>query len=400
MSKSSLIMNAAQVPVVKFTNPNKEQNSTVEQSAYAFLLLAISAKMDGVKPTVRDSLLNHLRSLINGGTEPCCDAVQIWSYPALTCAITVCKNIPEVWDWLTDDEVSKLDTLMFTFALMNNFVSNDCNFYKTGVGLRGDIYKDRVSNIRFPLTMPIIAAAHYFEGSDNLDDMFVNFDYDAFIAKLGECGFINILSRWTTPDIVKGTKTYPGAKTLLTQESKAYVYSDLYGDIGNVYYAGHGVGVKVPYTYKDFKADDVGMVEFLVDFNHSGGACVSHTEDLGGGVYECYILDGSTSEAEGRDGMLKEYNASDPCGIRSSGHYCSVDFSMQTAVLAMLKALGVYDIKDSPLWEKVSNGAVDHFNKMRAGYIGKGMGVKHFENANNLRGHTFARLIWTEYVAK
>ena len=397
---NSIIMSATHIPVTKYPRHDKEQNSVTEQSSYAFLLLAISAKEDGVKEIVRTKLLAHLRELISGGNEPCCDAVQIWSYPAIACAITVCKHIPEVWDWLTDSEVERLDTLMFALAAMNNFISNDQNEYKTGIGLLGDVYKDRVPNFRFPFTIPIIAAAYYFGGADKLDSMFVNFDYDEFVERLTNFKFTNMLARWTTSGYTRGTRTYPGAKELLTQESKAFVVSNAYGDFGNIYFAGFGKGVKIPYVYKGFRADEIGFVENLVSYNHSGGTCVSHTPDLGGGVYECYTVDGSISEAEGLDGMLIEYNSKDAGGIRSGGHYCSVDFSMQVALLAMLKTLGVYDIKTSTLWDKAQAGAIDHLNKMRAGYLGKGMGIKHFENANNLRGHTYARYLWTDFIAK
>lgn len=396
----NIIMSASQIAVTRYPRHDKEQNSVTEQSSYAFLLLAIAAKEDGIKEIVRTKLLAHLRELIAGGNEPCCDAVQIWSYPAVACAITVCKQIPKVWEMLSEDEIEKLDTIMFALAAMNNFISNDQNEYKTGVGLLGDVYKDRVPNFRFPFTIPIIAASYYFGGADALDEMFLDFDYDAFIEKLTRFNFVNMLKRWTTPSFTRGTRTYPGAKELLTQESNAFVVSNAYGDFGNIYTAGYGKGIKIPYIYKGFRADGPDIVENLVEYNHSGGVCVSHTPDLGGGVYECYTVDGSTSEAEGLEGMLIEYNAKDAGGIRSGGHYCSVDFSMQVALLSMLKALGAYDIKSTALWEKVSAGATDHLNKMRAGYVGKGMGIKHFENANNLRGHSFARYLYSEYIAK
>lgn len=381
--------------ILEYEGERKEQANKHLQSANAFLWLVCDVIKNGDRDPYFSRTVSHLKSVLKGGHEPCIDAVQIWSYPALVCAITLCKHTPIIWAQLNAEELERCDLLMTAFAVMSNFISNDANNYKTGFGLKGDVRKDRAPNFRFPLIVPAIASAHYFGGADRLDEILTGFDYDAFITRAAELGFTNLLEIWTTPSIEKDGRHIPGARELLTEGGDAYIISATHYDHGNIYRGGTGVGAKVPYLYDGMRADAIGIAKSLIKYNHSGGACVSFVGNNGEGKYLCYTIDGSTSIMEGTDGMLLEYNLKDPGGLRSSASYCDVDFMSEIALVTMLKALGVWD-NDEECDRLILVGGTDHIHKLSVGYMSQGMGMRYVEVANNLRGYYFIKNLFDE----
>lgn len=387
--------------VLKFDGDRKEQSNDKIQSANAFLFLVTDVRKNGKREPYYSRALAHLRNVLRGGNEPCVDAVQYWAYPAVACAITLCKHTPEIWVALTEDEIARADFLMTAFAVMNNYISNDSNDYKTGVGLKGDVWKERTSNFKFPFITPIIAAAHYFGGADAVDDILTKFDYDAFITKAREFGFTNILKIWTTPSFKHGDTVYPGARELLTQPGPAYIVSATPYDNGNVYRGGEGLGVNIPYLCKGFRADSADLVNYLLNYNHSGGLTVSRIGDEGDGTYTCYTVDGSDSVVEGSDGMLIEYNHKDPGGLRSDGRYCMLDFDMEIALLTLITELNVWSVSENAdIYGRVYVGCTDHIHKLDVGYYGKGMGIRKIDQDNNLVGYRFCKALWENHLGK
>lgn len=397
MTYSAALNAAYNTPILKYIGFNKEQAGQHMQSANAFLFLVMDIRKNGAREPYVTRALQHLQNVLRGGNEPGIDAMQIWAYPIHTCAITLCKYTPAIWGRLSDQEIERCDLLMQAHGVMSNFAVNDANNYGTGISLRGDCWKNRSPNYRLSLTIPGIAAAHYFGGADELDNLLTGFDYDVFISKAQEFGFKNLLGVWTTPSFEKNGVVGPGAKELLTTECTAYVLSRMPMDKGNIYKVGRGKGAKIPFVYQGHRADSVGIVEYLTRFNHSGGACVSHSEDLGDGTYTCYTIDGSTSSAEGKEGMLREYNGFD-IALRSDAFYCTNDFCMEIALLIMCKELGVWVEDENPeLYEIIYSGNVDHIHKFSIGYMSQGMGHQRIERENNMRGYYYAKALWEKY---
>lgn len=394
MERYADILNAAyKTAMTEYHGTRKEQVNTSMQSANAFLFLVLDIRKNGVREPYKSRVMSHLKSVTKGGQEPCIDAVQIWSYPSLVCALTLCKHTPEIWAELDADAIDRVDHVMTAFALMSNFISNDKNEYRTGIGLKGDVRKDRAPNFRFPLVVPAIAAAHYFGGADELDAVLASFDYDAFIEQTKAFGFINMLEIWGKADTEYNGRLIPGAKQLLTEGGKAYIISNTHYDRGNVYRGGNGEGAKIPYLYEGMRADDIGIAKSLIRYNHSGGACKSFAGNDGEGKHLCYTLDGSLSVMEGVDGMMLEYNLSDPGGLRSSASYCNVDFMGEIALVSMLKALGAWD-GDAECEELMLVGGTDHIHKLAVGYMSQGMGIRYIEAENNLSGYYFIKDIF------
>jgi hypothetical protein len=392
------LMGAYKAPILRYSGFKFAQNKTIHQSANAFFTLVIDERKNGKREPFHTRAVQHLKNVLKGGNEPACDAAQIWAYPATVCAILLCKNTPTIWAELSAEEIERCDLIMTAFGVISNFMSNDANHYGTGISLYGDVWMDRPTNYRMPIVVPGIAAAHYFGGSEKLDEILVNFDYDAFIEKARSFGFCNLLKVWTTPSFEKDGKTIPGAKELLLEKRTAYNVSNMPMDRGNVYHAGEGNGARLPYSYHGYKAGDKGIITDLVAYNHSGGTIMSRFGDQGDGTYTCYIVDGSDSPMEGKDGLMIEYNISDAVGIRSSGFYGQVDFSMEVVLLLTAKELGLWSEKDdSELYAKIYAGNTDHIYTLERGYMSQGMGFRNIEQENNLRGYRFIRALWDKH---
>ena len=389
---------ALKTPILEFKGMGYEQYSQPAQRANAFLFLAVDEHEYGPREPYHTRIIQHVHSLITGGHEPCIDIVQIWSYPAVACAITICKHTPTIWAEFTTDQINRLDLIMTAFALMNNLASNDANDYMTGLARRGDFGKRRPPNFRLPVLVPVIAAAHYFGGSDELDKILTGFDYDTFIAKAQTFGYKNLLEVWQTPSFEHNGITVPGARDLLMDGGTTYIISKSPMDEGNVYRGGSGKGARIPYLYHNFRAGSVELINDILKHDYSGGPVTSVAGDNNDGTYLCYILDGSESPMQGREGMMFEYSAKDGEGVRSDGFYCQMDFNMEIALLIMAKLLGVWSEEASPeVYVLVCVGHTDHIYKLERGYMSHAMGMQRVERENNLRGYYFTKAIWEKY---
>ena len=398
MNYKDTLQIALKTPILEFKGLGYEQFSQHAQRANAFLFLVADEKKNGLREPYHARIMQHINSITTGGHEPAIDVLQIWVYPTIACAITICKHTPTIWAELSSDVVERLDFIMTAFALMNNLASNDDNDYMTGLSRLGNFRKNRGPNYRLPVTIPIIAAAYYFGNSDKLDEILTSFDYDEFIAKAENFEFKNLLEVWKTPYLMHGDIKILGAREMLVDGGTTYTISKGNIDSGNIYRGGSGQGAKIPYKYCGLKSDSTGIIEEILKFAHLGGPVTSVAGDNNDGTHLCYILDGSESPVEGRDGMLYEYNLKDSEGIRSDGFYCQVDFSMEIAFLTMLKLLGIWSESLNPdIYEKVWVGNTDHIYKLEKGYMSHAMGMQRIERENNLRGYYFTKAIWVNY---
>ena len=398
MNYNEALLGALKTPILHYIGFGKEQYPQIHQAANAFFTLVIDERKNGKREPYHTRAVQHLKHVLKGGNEPACESAQIWAYPATVCAILLAKNTPTLWFELTEDEIERCDLLMTAYGVISNFMANDANNYGTGLSLYGDVWMDRPTNYRMPIVVPGIAAAHYFGGSDKLDKIITTFDYDAFIAKAETFGFKNLLKVWTTASFEKDGRVVPGAKELLTTACTAYSVSNMPMDRGNVYYAGRGKGAKLPYIYHGYRAGDNGIITDLVAYNHSGGKISSRIGDLGDGSFSCYVIDGSDSPMEGKDGLMIEYNISDAVGIRSSAFYGQVDFAMEVVLLLTAKELGLWTEDDNvDLYKLIYAGNTDHVYKLEKGYMSQGMGHRNIEVENNLRGYRFIRALWEKH---
>lgn len=392
MSQLEVAMNT---PILRYSGFKQEMRPEIFQSACALFYLIIEGRKNGFENRVKTRVTQHLRNVIVGGREPCMDCQHYWHYPILAASITLAKNTPEIWNEFAQEEVQKFDTLMECFVYITNFIANDNNEYRTGLKLRGDVYKHWNPNFKISLVSPIVFCSIYFGGSVILDNMLENFDYDRMIAKLEAFGFKNIIEIWSTPDFQHNGQIFAGAKSLMINGGQAYIC-----DQGNVFKGGSGVGVKVPFFYRNYAADDISLVNYLLENCYDGGAVFSHTEDDGTGAYDAYIVDGSISPVEGQLGLMTEFNGTDKDGIRSDGLYCMIDFNMVIAIITALKELGIWSENTYPYtYSLVKVGNTDLIYKLEKGYMSYSLGTQRIIKENNTIGYPMMKEIWQEYFA-
>lgn len=387
---------ALETPITRFNGVREESQYRHTQSASALFYLIMYERKNGKVGPVHTRILQHLRNMIVGGREPCMDCNHYWAYPIIASSIALAKATPSVWEELLEDEIERLDILMEAFTIISNFIANDANKYFTGLALRGDVYKGWNPNYRISLVTPIVMASTYFGGADAVDKLLVEFDYDDFISRLETFGFKNMLDVWTTPDFEHVDEIRPGAKKLLTEGGIAYIRHD-----SNVFEGGRGVGAKVPFLYNGNRADDVAIVNTLIDYCYSGGPVFSHTEDNGDGTYDAYILDGSESPVEGVEGMMLEFNGNDRQGLRSDAWFCELDFSMLVSVVITLRELGIWNEANfSETYGKMYVGNTDLIYKLEHGYVSHSLGQQHTVFEDNIIGYPMMKELWETYLSK
>ena len=380
---------------MKYQGTYENGGEPTHTSSSAMLYLMMAEHDDPDAGMIRDRALEHLRSVITGGQEPGFNAGPFWSYAAVSMAIAVARYTPTVWDELTADEKDRLTLLMECYAILTCFVSDDGNSYTTGPALTGNFSKTWNPNHRMAMILPIVASTAFFsadgrDGAAHVNTILLGFDYDSYIARFQEYGFTRIIHNWTAEGITLASgRKAPSAKELMMNGGTAYISREDQGTTSNGIalgsQAGIGVGVRTVYTYLGSGLDNLpSIVNRLYSYNYSGGAVLSDSSSITGGVSIAtgkplaYIADGTRSPYEGMDGMMLEFFGSDAGGMRSSNSYCTHDFALVVESLAALTAIGAYEINtDSALFRRMWVGNEDLIYKNEHGYNSYSIGKDH-----------------------
>ncbi len=322
------------------TPQNELQNAPMER-AKAVFYLALVAHHDPETRTsgntlVRERLVAQLRNFSTGGREPNANgSLSGWTHGSIACAITLAKRTPAVWSILTDEEIDRLDWIMRALAIAGHFSFDDDNHYLTGLGYEGNFNKNSNPNYREGYMGVIIAASLYF-GPGELNEIFLDFDYDTYLAKFTEYGFTNILARWDHDNLgsilMDGGPLSFGGKGL-----------------------GNGAGVRNLFTYRGVGLDDpFGLFKKLADYMYgsddTASAAVYPVSPLtfdgltiGGTVYS-FTNSTVPSPHFGEPGMALELRAyqgtSQNPSPRSSLSYAADGWNNSIATRATLEALG------------------------------------------------------------
>lgn len=375
-----------------------EGSGDIYKSASAFLFLSLQAG-ENASVEAAERAVMHAKNFISGGNEPMFSAGPFWYYAAASMGFAVFRHTPTLWNALSDDEKNRVDLVMKCYAIASAFVTNDCNFYKTGVSLTGNYCKTWNPNHRMAMVFPIVAAKLYFcasgNGKDIVNSVLTSFGYDEYIEAFEKYGFTRAKYGWTTKGIVleNGEKSLD-AKELMLNGGAAYLSVEDGGSRHNNLRLrlplGEGVGVRHTYTYLGFTLDEIDKIATaLYEFNYSGGEIISDTSDFPNGTDEngkprSFILDGTKSPYQGRIGMMKELVSSDAGGIRSSTSYCFHDLVLVAQTYAAMRSLGAFDIdKNSELWKKMINGNADIFYKGEHGYNSYSIGKSYTTYESN-----------------
>lgn len=291
-------------------NPSANYSAVAEydtiklNSAFALYYLVVASSYDPdyrvqSGSPVYERALAQIRSVIAGGNEPgySGNGLNGIGYLPILQAVTLAKReIPAIWDQLTEAEKGKLDLMMEAALIGAHWGYSDKNSFSTGLDQTGNFGKEWNPNYRNGGIGPVMAAVYYF-GAEQSNSMLRSFDYDAFMARLLAAGFTN------TATVFSNT-----GKALL----EAHTLND--GPEG--------------FTYKGHALSEIGkwygeVVEYTFDLPvlPVGGykVPVSPTFPYG---YQGFLIDGYDEFPNlGAMGMGHELNAGDADGGRSSIGY-------------------------------------------------------------------------------
>lgn len=373
------------------------------KKAPAMYLLALMAfenpdmaSSTGIK--VSDRLLQHIRNIITGGREPSAKGATIgWADNQAAQTLALIKHIPAVWNQLTDTEKAKCDFIMKCLAISGNWYSNTLNNPLVTLDQANIFGKNYNPNFIEGNVGALIGAYMYFGGAQQVNAILAAFDWDEYIAKCNEYGFINI----------KDTFTRAG-KTLMESGGT---------DAGG----GTGQGVRIPFTYEDLITKEILPYDPFILYESLAARMYDRKDgdsitDRGymengkiydvNGILRGFILDGTESPWNGHYGICHEFLSSDAGGVRSSLAYVYDGLRNNVVTRSTLQALGYWpDSRNhaaaGTIERNMNVGMEDFIYKAIHGYSGWKIGTPQvYQNENGLAdmGYWYIKQIWTNYL--
>ena len=396
-------------PYSATSTPAMKNMNAIYYLTLAAYLDQTTASSDGA--LCKDEAVRRIKRLVSGGREPNATVGCFWEQSIVGSILLLAKNTPCIWNELTAEEQGKVCLLMECLAIATNWGHNAGNNYKTGFDLLGNYGKDYNPNFKNASFVNYLSAAMFF-GAEELDEIYVNFDYNSYIQRLTKAGFTNILAQWTNTDLfgvsIGEYMTY-GGEVLF--EGDGVPAAAIPGAS-----AGSGVGVKVPWSYQDiqnkaiYDRDDWYLMLFdHIDYTY--GLAVISTNGIPGSMTYSYIMSGKTSPHAGKMGMLMEYSSVDGGGYtRSRCMYCYLSVQVMVSLYANMKLLGYWDYASQTpevakrmreMDNRMMVGNEDLFFKLQEGYIGNSQQKPYEEHAEEFvqYGLKFVEDIWYNFHA-
>ena len=288
-----------------------------------------------------------------------------------------------LYDQFNAEEKEKIDFIMEVLLYGNVLLTRHGNAYRSGLDLTGNFFKGWGPNFKFSIYPQVIYGLTYFGGEETANNMLINFSFDDMLEKMQRLGFT------AAYDFYNARKET--LKRLFEQGGELFITRD-----GNEYFAGTGVGIKLPYKWEFEYKRLARTAKVLVKFNHKN-VVTSKVDVDEDGSFDAYILDGTTSPWEGQAGMFTEFDNGQPGIIgRSSLHYCVIDFALESALIETCKFAGIWNLDEEDnidAKELVLVGVNDLLYRAEHGYrglVGTNKRDEYESNAFNFQG-------WKEY---
>jgi hypothetical protein len=237
---------------------------------------------------------------------------------------------------------------------------------------------------------------HYFGGRESFANLFINFNYDEYIAELEKFGFKHALETFTTPAIETEYFRVPSAREILEGTATNQFLVEFVGDNINYEYGGSGNGIKREFLYslrKPTPANGYDIVRGVASrmYKHPCKSSIDFKYDV------AMIADGSISPEEGKTGMFYELNQNWRSG-RSSINHAMTDFAIMTCAMYAMKELGTMDITEhsmlTTLYERIRVGNDDLIYKLEHGYKPYIDGPRAITYESKHAGYYFWKDIW------
>lgn len=364
---------------------------------YSLALTAHAEREDDLAdPAVSRAVASRLREVLSGGREPESQGgLGGWTHGPFAWTLLLAKLTPAVWEQLSPRERERADLTMWAMAAAACFTLDDDNMYRCLIDGDPNWAKGMNPNHIEGYVGVALAAARYF-GADELDRFFLEFDFDAFLARCEAAGLSNIVACWThTPDT-----------------RRALMEGGLFRDDQPRLGLGRGVRGN-RFTYGGHRLDQPwpiyqGLAERMFSKVTVSSLPIDGRDDatriLGEGD------DGAPPRSpwEGHVGMAYEFLTTNAhlngSRFRSSLYYVYEGWMLNMANAAALLALGDWpDNRETrTLRVRMTVGTEDFFFKARHGYRGFANGrivEAREDNLVRLGGWAWARAWWTDLLA-
>lgn len=370
--------------------------------AFYTLALAAYARRDAEAPAdplaaaLPEAVAARLRVVTTGGNEPECQGgIGGWSHGPLAWALAFARHTPAVWESLSGEERARADLLMQALAVAANFCLDDDNAYRCLVDGEQNWAKGMNPNHVEGYVGAAMAAGWYF-GIEELDTFFLGFDFDVFLGRLREAGFVNIEGAWTRiPDtrrvLMEGglfTESRPYLGLGRGVRGNRFTYGGLRLDQSWAIYRGLAERMFSNVTQSSLPVDGMEERTRIID-----------TDDAGRPL---------RSPFEGRTGMCYEFLTTNAhmngTRFRSSLFYVYEGWMLNMANAVALRARGLWPAPEDSrtLREQMVVGTGDFFFKMEHGYRGFANGKwapGREESVARLGGWPWAKAWWEEGLA-
>ena len=330
-------------------------------------------------------LLEQMRYTLVGGN----DITANGGYPAqhdrhLAAMYAVARLTPRIWDRLAEGEKRAVDLLMTAALVSNAFTTSDHNpFVLAGsqqYSIDGDdnLNRDWNPNYREGMVGGLLVGIVYFGGPEAAEAVLDGYDHDAFVAAAREAGLSNIYETFTW----KESHPESGAPTgeMIEAAVRGYRYRGMpLRDYMGIYWA------LTENTYS-------GRVQCGLD----DGRGVALPDGTRAGM----LLSGCDAlPNRGALGMLKEFDARDAGGPRSSTTYAYSGFRVNLVNQYVLVAGGYWrpdDERARKSVERVRIGAGDLWYKLDHGYSNYAKGARQGvgRSAGASYGYDLSRPLW------
>ncbi|GAB4461636.1 MAG: hypothetical protein OHK0029_27210 [Armatimonadaceae bacterium] len=319
---------AIAIPLTRYNRNSKggaHTNRAWDGGAPAFLAFAA---LKGVTKA-DDRLLEQIRYTLTGGN----DISGNGGYPAqherhATAMFALVRRTPRIWNQLTADEKKRADLLMTGALVGSAFTTSDSNPYvlaKTQqYALDGDSNLNRGWNPNFREGMlgMLVIAPVYFGSTKRVGEVLNTFNHAAFVRELKAHGLTNLHETFTW----KATHPESNAPTGEMIEKAVRDYRYL------------GVSVHEPMKLYWLLTTDTYGKAVNCGLNDGEGILLSDGTRAG------MLLDGCAElPNKGKPGMLKELDARDANGPRSSTLYSYDGFRVNLVNHLVLVAGGLWE---------------------------------------------------------
>jgi len=314
-----------------------------------------------------------------------------WSHAVPAHALLLAKRTPAVWSQLSAVEREHADLLMHALALAAHFCLDDDNDYYMLLDGYSLFHKSWNPNHVEGYMGAIISASLYF-GPGNLDDFFLRFDFDKFVAELDRANFQNIKACWTWNPAIRNLMMHGGPVAVSEKQVLAQ---------GVVTY---GAGVRNTFSFGGDTLHSPWALHRAQALRLFSKAV--RTRVVANAGFTSRLLrpatPGAESPWEGQTGMLMEFESTDWDGFRTSLAYAFEGAMIDIPTAVTLKLVGEWRAGEGGdvIERRMGVGMGDLLFKAHAGYASWSLGRVHeydWEHDLLPMGADFITGLWQTY---